>query len=139
MRRTGQRRRLFPAAGTLLLELWGCDATDLPPEYRDVAVPTARLISSDARARGRALFLEHCVLCHGERANGQGRRRILSARPADFTDTRWRERVTSRRVYYVVREGIRGTPMPAWKIISEDQTWDLVAYVLSVAERGPEP
>ncbi len=24
--------------------------------------------------------------------------------------------------------------MPAWKILSEEQTWDLVAYVLAVAE-----
>ncbi len=29
--------------------------------------------------------------------------------------------------------------MPAWKILSEDETWDLVAYVLSVAELGAEP
>ncbi len=27
--------------------------------------------------------------------------------------------------------------MPAWKALSEEETWDLVAYVLSVAEMGP--
>jgi mono/diheme cytochrome c family protein len=42
-----------------------------------------------------------------------------------------------RRAYYVIREGLRRTPMPAWKILDEDQTWDLVAYVLSVVEQGP--
>jgi mono/diheme cytochrome c family protein len=47
--------------------------------------------------------------------------------------------MTPKRVYYVVREGIRATPMPACKILSEDQTWDLVAYVLSVAELGADP
>jgi mono/diheme cytochrome c family protein len=45
--------------------------------------------------------------------------------------------MTPRRVYYVIREGIRGTPMPAWKTLDAEQTWDLVAYVMSVAELGP--
>ena len=40
-------------------------------------------------------------------------------------------------MYYVIREGLRGTPMPSWKALSEDDCWDLVAYVLSAA-RGPE-
>jgi len=28
--------------------------------------------------------------------------------------------------------------MPAWKALNEDETWDLVAYVLSVAEQTPK-
>lgn len=130
------RRPLIVAAGTLLLGLWGCDTTGLPPEYRRLAVPESTLISREARYRGRALFLIHCAICHGERADGQGRRRNLSAQPADFSDATWRRRTTPRWAYYVVREGARGTPMPAWKILSEDATWDVVAYVLSVAEPG---
>ncbi|NIR44743.1 MAG: cytochrome c, partial [Gemmatimonadetes bacterium] len=90
-----------------------------------------------ARVRGRRLFLKHCALCHGERGDGQGRRGYLSVRPADFTDPAWRDGMTARRAYYIEREGIRGTPMPAWKALSEEETWDLVAYVLSVAEMGP--
>jgi mono/diheme cytochrome c family protein len=35
-------------------------------------------------------------------------------------------------VYFAIREGVHGTPMPAWKSLDEDATWDLVAYVLSV-------
>ena len=29
--------------------------------------------------------------------------------------------------------------MPAWKVLSEDETWVLVAYVLSVTEHGASP
>ena len=39
--------------------------------------------------------------------------------------------------YYIIREGKQGTPMPSWKVLDEDQTWDLVAYVLSVANEAP--
>jgi high-affinity iron transporter len=130
-------RRLLPAAGTLLLGLWACNPTGLPAEYRNARVPEGSLRSAQARSRGRALFLEHCAICHGERADGRGPRHNLSQQAADFTNSAWRARMTPRRAFYVIREGVRGTPMPAWKILSEDQGWDLVAYVLSVAEQGP--
>jgi mono/diheme cytochrome c family protein len=113
----------------------GRDA-DLPPDYRRVEVPESRLRSAEARARGRALFQAHCVLCHGPRADGRGTRREgLSVAPADFTDPAWRRRTSPRRIYFVIREGVRGTPMPGWKALDESETWDLVAYVMSVGER----
>jgi len=109
----------------------------VPPEYRRLAIPTERLASTAARLRGRTLFAEHCALCHGARADGRGVRRILSTPAADFTDRFWRDSVTPRYVYAVIREGKRGTPMPAWKLLSSEQTWDLTAYVMRVAEEGP--
>ena len=111
--------------------------SDLPPAYRQIPVPAERLASPAARDRGRALFLTNCALCHGERADGHGQRQLLSSRPADFTSKDWRRTVTPRKVYSVLREGVHGTAMPAWPSLTEDETWDLVAYVLSVSEKGP--
>jgi high-affinity iron transporter len=114
----------------------GADA-DLPAAYRRLSVPEERLASEAARERGRQLFLEHCALCHGVRADGKGvRRQGFSTPPADFTDPRWRGRVSPRRVYHAVREGVQGTAMPSWKALSDDEIWDLVAYVLSVGRAG---
>ena len=107
--------------------------SELPPAYRQVAVPLARLRSAAALARGRALFAANCVLCHGERGDGHGRRAAgFTKAPADFTDPAWRARATPRRVFFVIREGLRGTPMPSWGFLTEDETWDLTAYVLSL-------
>ncbi len=39
-------------------------------------------------------------------------------------------------VFYAVREGVRGTAMASWKALDEDQTWDAVAYVTSIAGSG---
>ena len=129
-----------PAALLFSLALAGCSREDagLPPAYRRLEVPADRLRSPPARARGRALFLEHCALCHGERADGRGPRREAFTRPpADFTDVTWRRRTSDRRAYFVVREGVAGTPMPSWKwTLDEGDAWDLVAYVRSVAEPG---
>ncbi len=130
-------RRLCRLTPALIFSLWTCSSKDLPPEYRGLPVPEARLQASDARQRGRALYLQHCALCHGERADGRGVRQNLSSQPRDFTDPSWVDRVTPRRLFYIIREGIQGTGMPAWKALDEDQTWDLVAYLLKIADQGP--
>ena len=109
---------------------------DLPRPYRGVEVPSAWLASQDARARGAALFRESCVLCHGERGDGRGvRREGLTSQPRNFTDPQWRASTSPRRVFFAIREGLHGTAMPSWKALSEQESWALTAYVLSLGER----
>jgi len=119
----------------------GCSGpdADLLPAYRGVEVPTARLDDPAARARGRDLYLEHCAHCHGARADGRGlRHSAFAGPPADFTSRAWRRRISPRRAFQVVREGSPGTAMPAWKgTLRAEESWDVVAYVLSVAEDRP--
>jgi len=108
----------------------------LPPAYREVAVPVTRLASPLSRARGRDLFQEHCALCHGQRGDGNGERREgLASPPRNFTDPGWRQSTSPRRVYFAIREGLAGTPMPEWKSLSEADAWDLTAYVLALSDR----
>jgi mono/diheme cytochrome c family protein len=114
----------------MLLALSGCEKGEVgvPPDFD----------SPQARARGRELFLRHCAICHGERADGRGPRRgSLIPSPTDFRDPSWRSRTTPARAFATVRSGKPGTPMPSWKpVLSESETWDVVAYLHSVgAER----
>ena len=123
--------------GTLLL-LLACSGrdSDLPPSYRQLNVPGKTLASPAAIATGRRLFVEHCALCHGKDANGQGERHSYLSNPAqNLTDPDWQEKATPRHVYFWIREGVAGTSMPSWKSLSEDQTWKLVAYILSLGEQ----
>jgi high-affinity iron transporter len=122
------------------LALSACSAEDAPStiDYSEVEVPVERLSSDDARARGRVLFRKKCALCHGERADGHGARREgLSGKPINFHNKEWRANTTPLRVFEVLSKGKRGTSMPAWPTLSSEQKWDVIAYVLSVAEDGP--
>jgi len=132
--------RWLRAALLISLSSTACRGTDsdLPPPYASTSVPAERLRSPEAIARGRALFAANCALCHGERADGRGQRAAgFSKAPANFSDPGWRRRTSARRAFYVIREGVRGTPMPSWKALGEDDCWDLVAYVLSVGRPAP--
>jgi high-affinity iron transporter len=109
--------------------------SDLPREYRRIDVPTAQLASAEARAQGRTLFQQHCALCHGERGDGLGvRREGLTSPPRNFTDPAWRASTSPRRVFFAIREGLRGTPMPGWKSLTERDAWDMTAFLLSLGD-----
>ena len=106
---------------------------DLPRAYRRLAVPDGLLSSAASKRHGEKLFHEYCALCHGERGDGYGvRREGLTRAPRDFTDEAWHRSTSPRRVYYAIREGVPSTPMPSWKALSEQDAWDMTAYVLSL-------
>jgi len=130
------------ATGALLmsLALLACSAknADSARPYAEIEVPVSVLSSDEARDRGRDLFQSRCALCHGARADGNGARsKGLSRKPADFNNPEWRANATPQSVFQVLSEGKRGTSMPAWPTLTEAQKWDVIAYVLSVAEDGP--
>jgi mono/diheme cytochrome c family protein len=133
---TAPTRWLLAIGASMWLTVSACADRegDLPAAYRQIAVPEAELGSSEARARGRALYLEYCALCHGERADGRGvRKEGLTSRPRDFTSVAWRASTSPRHVYFAIREGLAGTSMPNWKALSEQDAWNMTAYVLSLA------
>jgi mono/diheme cytochrome c family protein len=118
-------------AAALLLATAACGEPEAAP-------PAGLLESAAARERGRAAFLEHCAICHGVEADGRGvREHALSGPPADFKRPDWRRRSSPGEVFTVLRDGVRGTSMPSWRSLSEDETWDLVAYLWSVGEAAP--
>jgi mono/diheme cytochrome c family protein len=38
-------------------------------------------------------------------------------------------------VFFAIREGLAGTPMPNWKALSEQDAWDMTAYVLTLSDQ----
>ncbi|MCZ2146862.1 MAG: PQQ-dependent dehydrogenase, methanol/ethanol family [Bryobacterales bacterium] len=56
--------------------------------------------------RGQTLFTRHCVVCHGATAEGGS--------GPDLTSAVWSRSVTDDQLQTVIRDGVRGTAMPAF-------------------------
>jgi mono/diheme cytochrome c family protein len=61
----------------------------------------------------------------------------LDRRPADFSNPEWQGPDAPARAFRAIREGMPGTPMPSWAALSTEETWDLVAYLISISTEGP--
>ena len=55
--------------------------------------------------------------------------------PANLTLPPWSDAAHAAQTYTVIRNGVRGTAMPAWSSLSDRQTWQLVAYLISLSGR----
>lgn len=116
-----------------LIVLAVCSACNDAP-----TVPAAPPLDAAARVRGRALYRQYCALCHGVGADGRGvRHEGLGSAPADFTRASFSAQTPPARAFAHIRDGVPGTAMPAWRALSDDEMWALVAYVRSVGKEGP--
>lgn len=89
--------------------------------------------SSTALASARAIYLDKCVQCHGDRGKGDGPDAAMYyPAPASLNDGKRMNAVTDGELFYEISEGRK--PMPAFKKrLSEEQRWQLVLLVRSFA------
>lgn len=135
-RRRPSRPALLLAALPMLASALGCARTAGERDESATPVPEGRLASPQAALAGHDLFVRHCAPCHGARADGGGPRAAnLATAPADLTTLTGEQR-DPRRLFDVLHEGVPGSDMPSWRALSEEQLWDLVAYLRALAA-GP--
>lgn len=84
-----------------------------------------------AQKRGGKIFQENCAFCHAP--DGTGKNWIgafLEPHPRDLTNKAFQATMTRARYIAVIRDGLNGTSMPAWKsVLTESQISDLVDYI----------
>jgi len=79
----------------------------------------------DAIAAGRNLFLDHCASCHGEKAEGRGKKPSLRT----FTV---QQGASEGELHWLLVNGSLGRGMPSWSKLPDAQRWQLVAYLKSL-------
>ena len=100
----------------------------------------------DANA-GKALYIQECSGCHGERGNGAGpAAAFLDPRPRDFTKRMFKLRSTptgqpptTDDVLRTIERGIPGTAMPAFAFLPPEDRRHIAAHVLRLADLLDEP
>ncbi len=91
----------------------------------------------EAALRGKKLFEEACLTCHGEKGLGDGPGSVgltdadnQPIKPANLSLRTVKSGATARDLYRDIWTGLDGTPMPAFEgVYSEVQVWDIVAFV----------
>lgn len=104
-------------------------ASASPYAKHDIAKRIATL--TPLEKRGERLFLGNCAFCHG--ADGTGKNWIgsfLQPHPRNLTDPGAMSGMSRKRLTEVIREGLPGTSMPAWKkVLGDEDIRAIVAYV----------
>lgn len=110
------------------LPVWALEAA--PPNQDEPAV------------RGKALYKQACLLCHGKTGKGNGPDAFYfgaysAPRPRDFTGVEFKFRSTASGelptdadLFQTITNGIPGF-MPAFRGLSETDRWDIVRYLRS--------
>jgi high-affinity iron transporter len=83
--------------------------------------------------QGQALYQQHCALCHGMDARGDGPAAAgLDPAPIDFHDAKRAGRRSLFGLYNTITLGVEGTSMTGYSRLSDAQRWSLAFYVGSL-------
>jgi mono/diheme cytochrome c family protein len=109
-----------------------------PDEFLSRTDPLPAL-SSTTQA-GKALFLKTaqpvaCAMCHGEQGNGKG---VMAAAlvppPRNFTCSAMMQDIPDGQLFWIIKNGSPGTGMMAFVGLQDEQVWQLVHYIRSLAK-----
>jgi len=98
------------------------------------------LAASDANLiAAKPVFNEYCANCHGDSGKGDGSDAMMyDPSPSDLTDAKHMNSLTDGEIFYQITQGRK--PMPSFrKKLTEDQRWQLVILVRSLAAPPPAP
>jgi mono/diheme cytochrome c family protein len=146
------KQRLTPdqerQVATVLLAMFG--TPDEPVALPETGLDEAKLrlasgpVRSDIVGRKNGLYREHCAHCHGVTGDGMGpTAAFLNPYPRDyrpgvfkFKSTERADKPTHADLLRILRNGIAGTSMPSFALLSEPQIDALVEYLKYLSIRG---
>lgn len=118
---------------------WLLETTmDRSVEARAASVSTPPADLDSRRTRGARHYQAMCVECHGapgvkpdELAKG------MLPSPPDLEKSI--SDLNTKEIFWIVKNGVRMTGMPAWGKVDDDQKiWDVVAFVKSLPQLSPK-
>ncbi len=115
----------------------GLGAQEHPPEPH--THPAGQALSNPVEAtpasiaRGRQRYVFSCRQCHGNTGLGDGDMSHAGGVPSDFTDAIWQHGETAGEIFLVIRDGMTADMQAYADQIPEEDIWNLVNYIKSLA------
>ena len=76
-----------------------------------------------------------CMTCHGKTGDGNGRlAHQFDPRPRDFACNETIKGIPDGHLFWIVRFGSPGTSMPPHKRLTDEQVWQVVHFVRTLAK-----
>ena len=89
-------------------------------------------------AKGKVIYMKKakpmaCQMCHGKKGDGGGKLgKALKPTPRDFTCAATMKKVSAGQMFWIIKNGSKGTGMVAHKkTLKDKEIWDVVKYIRS--------
>lgn len=126
-----------------------CHVNLAPAPAQMVEADLGKAASSTAPAtpdvieRGKAVYVQACAACHGERGDGNGPLAAgLDPKPRNFTIGKFKFRSTNSSslptdydLFRTITRGIPGTSMPSFSSLAYDDRLAIVSFIKTLSER----
>jgi cytochrome c553 len=78
-----------------------------------------------------------CKQCHGMEGNGQGAMAPnLNPKPRNFTCQQTMEQISDGQLFWIIKNGSKGSSMPSYTHLSDRKIWQLIHYIRSLSEES---
>lgn len=113
---------------------------DLPPDADKTKNPVES--NEESIAKGKDLFMGrskgNCIFCHGETGAGNKENLPRLRRvPADLSDAKRMPRLSDGEIFWKITRGIPGIMPSREKQLTEEERWQVVNFVRTLAQEKP--
>jgi mono/diheme cytochrome c family protein len=92
----------------------------------------------EALESGKMLYQSQCAMCHGKSGDGRGDLALsLKLTVPDLTDPQRQKKRTDGEWLYITTHGHED--MPAEKRLVDQQKWEIILYMRTLAKGSPKP
>ncbi len=109
-----------------------------PKEYLEKKKP----LRNEPRHLKKGKVLAHikakplaCKQCHGMAGNGEGPMSLrMNPKPRNFTCNSTMDGISDGQLFWIIKNGSKGTSMPSYKHLSDEKVWQLIQYIRSLTK-----
>ncbi len=126
---------------TTIITLLGLGSCSAEKHFHEAKVFAGGLyVEADTLNKGKALYTEYCMACHGVEGNGKGvAAKAMKVPPRDFTSGIYKfgevvagELVHDNHIAKLLDKGLNGTAMLPWDL-NDGQKFALIQYIKTFA------